>query len=426
MDKTIFGLDFGTTNSAISINNGGDVKMVDIHWDGQTNKTMKSVVYYDPEEKELCVGQKAVDQYIDNDGYGRYIQSIKSFLPDPSFTYTTIRNRKYTLEDLISMILSNIKKAGEELTDKEVNEVVLGRPVVFSEDPKKDRIAQERLIKAAKIAGFKDIHMQYEPIAAALFYESQLKEGEEKVVLVGDFGGGTSDFTVIKVKGGKHKSTADRKDDILSIGGVYIGGNTFDSIIMWDKVAKHFGRNVSINEPMCRTYYGLPYTVSSKLRQWHLMPQLRVPVILDDLKRIKVFSDDKKVIQNLISLIEDNHGYMLFQSIEKAKMELSFEIESNIIYEYFALQIKEQINRTELNASIINEVEKIISCVESAITDAGVGADQIDEVLLTGGSSYIPFIQRYFREKFGKEKVVHMDAFTSVAHGLGIYGNSFL
>lgn len=425
MDRTIFGLDFGTTNSALSINNSNDVRMVDIHWDGQTSKTMKSVVYYDPEEKELCVGEKAVSQYIDNDGYGRYIQSIKTFLPDLSFSYTTIGARKYTLEDLISLILSNIKKAGEEITRKEVNEVVLGRPVVFSEDPEEDRIAQERLIKAAQIAGFKDIHMQYEPIAAALFYESQLKEGEEKVVLVGDFGGGTSDFTVIKVKGGKHKSTEDRKEDILSIGGVYIGGNTFDSIIMWDKVAKHFGRDVSINEPMCRTYYGLPFTVSSKLRQWHLMPQLRVPAILDDLKRIKVFADDKKAIENLISLIEDNHGYMLFQSIEKAKVELSSTTRSNIVYEYFDLQIKESIERAEFNGSITDEVEKIISCVESVVTDANIGIDGIDEVLLTGGSSYIPFIQRYFREKFGKEKVVHMDAFTSVAHGLGIYGNSF-
>ncbi|MCP4355096.1 MAG: Hsp70 family protein [Proteobacteria bacterium] len=424
MNKTIFGLDFGTTNSALSINNGGSVKMVDIHEDGVTNKTLKSVVYYDPEEKEFFVGQKAVNQYVDNDGYGRYIQSIKTFLPDSSFSYTTIGNKKYTLEDLISMILSNIKKAGEELINEEVNEVVLGRPVVFSENPENDREAQNRLIKAAKIAGFKHIHMQYEPIAAALFYESQLKENEEKIVLVGDFGGGTSDFTVIKVKGGKHKSTDDRKEDILSIGGVYIGGNTFDSIIMWDKIAKHFGRNVAITEPMFQTYYGLPYTISSKLRQWHLMPQLRTPAILNDLKRLKAFADNDKPIQNLISLVEDNHGYMLFQSIEKAKVELSSQIESDIIYEYFDLQIMENITRAEFNASIIDDVEKIISCVESVITDADIDVNKIDEVLLTGGSSYIPFIQRYFKEKFGQEKVIHMDAFTSVAHGLGIYGNS--
>lgn len=142
---------------------------------------------------------------MENDAFGRYIQSIKAFLPDQSFDYTEIGRKTYKLDQLISIILSKIKEAGQDYIGEELNQVVIGRPVIFSENSESEKLAVDRLLAAAEIAGFNDIHFQYEPIAAALAFESTLLSNEEKILIVGDFGGGTSDFTVIKTKEGKSK-----------------------------------------------------------------------------------------------------------------------------------------------------------------------------------------------------------------------------
>ncbi len=205
MSEIIFGIDFGTTNSALAVNVNGHVRVVDVDPFNALGSTLKSVLYFDPDEKAFFVGQEAIDNYIENDGYGRFMQSIKAFLPDESFHSTEIRGKYYQLDDLIAIILKKLKSEGEKYIDAVVDSVVLGRPVFFSEDKDKDKLAEERLKSAARKAGFKHIHMQYEPIAAALSYENSLSPGEEKIIFIGDFGGGTSDFTIMKVKGGQKK-----------------------------------------------------------------------------------------------------------------------------------------------------------------------------------------------------------------------------
>ena len=224
MSEIIFGIDFGTTNSALAVNVNSHVEVIDVDPFNTTGNTLKSVLYFDPEEKEFFVGQEAIDNYIENDAYGRFMQSIKAFLPDDSFHSTEIRGKNYKLDDLIAIILRKLKGEGERYVGSSVDSVVLGRPVFFSEDKDKDKLAEERLTSAAQKAGFKNIYLQYEPIAAALSYESRLVSGEEKLVLIGDFGGGTSDFTIMKVVGGKQNIDVDRKKNILSLDGAYIGG----------------------------------------------------------------------------------------------------------------------------------------------------------------------------------------------------------
>jgi hypothetical chaperone protein len=174
--NTIFGLDFGTTNSALSINNGGQVEVIDIDEHNTSGKTLRSVIYFN-EEDNVFIGQQAIQNYVNDGATGRFMQSIKSFLPSNQFDYTYINRRRYELEDLIAIILRRIKKKGEEYAGHEVSSVILGRPVVFSKNAEADKLAEKRLREAAEKAGFRNIQFQLEPIAAAFAFERTLKEG---------------------------------------------------------------------------------------------------------------------------------------------------------------------------------------------------------------------------------------------------------
>lgn len=414
--KITFGLDFGTTNSALAVNINGKVEVIDIDEYNPTGKTMRSVLYFD-EENSVYTGQEAINCYITEGASGRFMQSIKSFLPSNLFEHTIIQGRGYELEELIAIILRRIKKKGEEFVGQSVDNVVMGRPVIFSEDNEKNKLAEERLRRAAQIAGFKNIKFQLEPVAAALAFEKTLTEGEEKKVLIGDFGGGTSDFTVIKLSG--NVKSPDRRKDVLSLGGVYIAGDAFDAELMWEKVAKYFGKD-SRYTGFDGQWLDFPTHIAFKLRQWHLIPQLRAKKIREIIRQIKYSTDDKKAIQNLENLIEDNYGFMLFQSIEKTKIELSVLDDSHILFKEREFIIKEEINRREFEQIIADKVGKIEKCVDEVLIKAQLAEKDIDTVFITGGSSHIPCIRRIFSEKFGIEKMRQMDAFTSVAYGLGI------
>ena len=422
--STIFGLDFGTTNSALAVNRDRKIKIVDVDEFNPNGKTMRSVLFFD-EERNVYVGYEAIAKYIEEISYGRYMQSIKAFLPDRTFESTEIYGRTYKIEDLVAIILQKIKIKGEEYIGEPVDDVVLGRPVVFSEDPHKDALAEARLRAAAEKACFKNIHFQLEPIAAALAFEASLAQGEEKKVLVGDFGGGTSDFAIIKLRGGKSQANVDRKEDVLSVGGVYIGGDTFDSRIMWEKVATYFGRDVRIKFAMENIWHEMPPLIY-KLKNWHLIPQLRGRKIRESIRKLKVLADRKDLIENLENLIDDNYGFMLFQAIEKAKCELSSREETLIFYKEFSLIIREQIARAEFEEMISEDGEKIKACITSVLSSAGASSDDVDIVFLTGGSSNIPYIKKIFEDMFGQSKIRRTDVFTSVAYGIGISSSVYL
>ena len=424
--STVFGLDFGTSNSALSINIDGKVRLLDIDKDNSVSMTLKSVLYFhnEDEERNVYAGHEAVQNYIDTCGEGRFLQSIKTFLPDSTFERTEIYKKNYTIEELISLILKTIKARGEQIIGSPVNDLILGRPVVFSEDKENDELAERRLMEAAKLAGFKNINLQLEPIAAALNFENSFKSNQEKKILVGDFGGGTSDFTILKINGGGgngHKH--DRSKDVLSTGGVPVGGDTFDSEIMWEKVAKYFGKDVKVKSPMSGNWSGLSSYTMGKLRGWHLIPLLRAPKTMRYIKETKYLasSNDKLLLQNLEDLIDYNFGYLLFQSIEKTKCELSSSSESYIAFNDYEIDIYDKITKIEFEEYIKAKIEEIEACVNSVLSQAGLTNDDIDIVSLTGGSSFIPIINKLFSENFGIEKINQSDAFTSVAHGLGVY-----
>ncbi len=421
-----FGVDFGTSNSSLSINVDGKTQAIDLDNLNDNKKLLRSIIFYDNFEKTYCFGQHAIDRYIETDADGRYIQSVKSYLPDLGFIDTQIGGKTFTIEKIISLILGRIKKIGESQIGCEVDDVVIGRPVIFSEIEAEENIAQERLVAAAKLAGFKNIHLEYEPIAAAMCYEQQATDSEEEVVLVCDFGGGTSDFSVIKIGTNNTQNYHDRKQDILSLGGIYIGGDSLDSLLMWDEVALEFGKNVQLSYPMSDSLVDMPLSIMNKLRRWHLIPQLNTPRMITYLKEIKGYADQPQFVENLLSLIEDNYGYTLFKAIEKTKIELSSVENSTINYKDYNLSIERPIKLERYNTIISNAITQIQNCMSQTVSDAGLGLNDIDKVILTGGTSNVTLINTFLATTFGPKKIIKADTFTSVGQGLGICGSRFV
>ncbi len=420
--KTALGLDFGTTNSALAIARDGRVEVIDTDDKNRTGKTLRSVLFFE-DDKKVFVGQEAITRYIEKGGEGRFLQSIKSFLPSTLFEYTMIDCRKYELGDLIAIILRRLKEKGEAVLNREIIDVVMGRPVVFSEDKKTDLLAESRLRRAAETAGFKNIVFQLEPIAAGLTFERGMARREEKLVLIGDFGGGTSDFSIIRLHGGR-SGNPDREKDVLSLGGVHIAGDAFDSELMWEKVAKLFGKDVKFRT-MSGTWLDMPTLITLKLKNWHLIPLLRTRQTLEYLAQLKLSADNRTAIENLMNLIEDNYGFMLFQAIERAKIELSSSNSSRISFVDRLLKINEEVGRIEFEKIVLRNVEMIERCIEDTLSGAGLRPDDIDLVFTTGGTSCIPCIRSLFIRRFGAAKMKQMDAFTSVAYGLGISASLF-
>ena len=415
--QIVFGIDFGTTNSALSVYRNSTVEVIAVDGNAGDGELMRSVLYFS-EENEIYAGHEAISQYVSDGAAGRFMQSIKTFLPNTSFDSTEIFGTRYMIDDLVAIILRKLKVRGEAHVGCPVDSVVLGRPVVFSTDAAKDAVAEKRLEKAARKAGFKNIWFQYEPVAAALTFESRLRAGQERTVFIGDFGGGTSDFSVIRVKGGAF-ARSDRRSDVLSLGGVYVAGDKFDSQIMWDKVAHHFGRYARYRTMGKEEWVSIPKSIIYTLCQWHRIPLLRARKTRELIRVIKGTTDDRRALEHLENIISDNYGFFLFQAIEKAKCELSDREQSFVSFTERDLCISEALGKGEFEELNAENFRQIATCIDEVVARSGLLAAQIDTVFLTGGTSRIPHIQTLFADRFGPDKLENRDAFTSVVHGLG-------
>lgn len=415
--NAIFGLDFGTTNSALAVNEEGAVRIIDADPFNTTGKTLRSILFFD-NERNVYSGQEAINHYVKNDEGGRLVQSMKSFLTDTNFNMTVINKRPYKIDDLVAILLRTLKKRGESELGYEVSSVVLGRPAVFSEDPEVDALAEKRLRSAATKAGFENVFFQFEPVAAALTFEASLKPGEEKIILVGDFGGGTSDFTVIRLKGGNF-NVGSREKDILSLGGVYIGGDTFNSRIMWNRITPYFGLNAKV-KGMRGQWLDIPKHPFLTLCKWHHISLLRGKEEREFISQLRANSNDPEALMRMEELVDLNYGFGLFQSIEKAKCELSSTPTSRIVFHQYLTNIDIDVTQGEFEEMVLDDLTKIDQCVKETVVNSGLATSDIDVVFLTGGSSHVPCIRNIFETMFGNSKIRSADPFTSVVYGLGL------
>jgi len=403
------GLDFGTSNSAVALPDG---QVLPLDVTALEPRLFRSVLFFPEDTREVLAGATAIERYLD-DSAGRFLQSMKTWLPSASFHVTQIRGTAYALEELIAYVLRILREVGSRHAGAPLDAVVLGRPAVFSPDPVTDALAQRRLQTAAERAGFRDIRFVIEPIAAALAYEERLSQ--EELVLVADFGAGTSDLTLMRL-GPNRRGRADRRSDVVGSAGVYVGGDRFDAAIMKHKLLPYFGAGTSYLLQHRRL--DIPQHLQGKLLSWHEMSLIRERSTQELLQQMMKTGSNVPAIQALHDLVMYNLGYRLFRAIEACKVKLSSSDEAMVDFDEECIHIHERVTRAEFESFSQPLLDALDRCVTELFLKVGeVG--EIDAVFLTGGSSQIPAVHALFARRFGESRLRTADVFTSVAEGLG-------
>ena len=420
--KPVIGLDFGTTNSAIAVADvGKEATLASFANGSDTTTSFRSILYFPakdrsaPVKAETKAGPEAINAYLDADTKGRLILSIKSYLASRLFTTTHINGRFYTLEDLIAIILRRLRMNVIEQFGISATSVVLGRPVRFAgADTEADEtLALNRLKTAADLAGFSEVTFEFEPVAAAYQYETQLDHDE--LVLIGDFGGGTSDFTLAHL-GPSRKQTG--RNPVMGTSGVAIAGDTFDSRIMMNLVAPKLGLGshyVSLGKEL-----PVPVWPYSQLSSWHRTFLLKDPKTMSVLREVKNQATEPDKINALLQIISENLGYALYRAVENTKLELTNNEDAAFVFAHAPVDIEDPLERWRFESWIQEDIQNIASCVKSLFTQHNVNYNDVGSVFLTGGSSFVPYVRRFFAKTFGAHKLKGGEELTTVAKGLAL------
>ncbi|NQW45000.1 MAG: Hsp70 family protein [Deltaproteobacteria bacterium] len=409
-----YAIDFGTSNSLLAAASTEQIfNALPIDPGSYDPTVMRSLLYF-PNQKKVLFGSNALKNYNDNPGEGRLIRSIKKHLPFRSFIGTWIEDRPMNLEDLIGLFLSELRKKGNQHFGEDIDRLVLGRPARFAEDDGDDRYAQSRLEIAARKAGFKEIEFVPEPIAAACEFRSTLQS--EKIVLVADFGGGTSDFTVMKMKPGPYDPS-----DVLGIGGVARAGDALDGAVMRARVSRYFGSDIKFQIPMSSNWLTMPSHLVEKICSPADVSMLMKRDVMDFLKNIERWAkkaEDKEKMQRLFTLVEDQLGFPLFEKIEHAKRELSESGEGRILFDYPGINLNETVQRLEFEKYIQPSVDLILRALDETVKRSGLRCNEIDIVCCTGGTARVACLREAMELRFGKAKLQEHRVFHSVVQGL--------
>jgi hypothetical chaperone protein len=415
---TWVGVDFGTTNSAVAfVDAAGAPRLAQFPATQGPRPTFPSVLYFEP-RKASVAGSDAIEHYLASETKGRFIQSLKAYLADRTFEGTGIGTRHYTLERLIALIG---KHMGDRLgfdTWRSPRRIVLGRPVHFSNPPDADldAFATERLLTAIRLAGFDEIVFEYEPVAAAYAYEMRLQRDER--ILIGDFGGGTSDFTIISVGPGVRRRGRTAAD-IIGTDGVPIAGDAFDKRIIRNLVAPRLGMGGEYLSPPNK-FLPVPSWPYERLERWHYLSFLKSPSTLDMLERVQRTASTPERLEAFLLLIKNELGYQLHEAVQRTKFELSASTAAEFAFESGPVTIRKHVTRADFEQWIADEIAAMSGCVDRLMSASGLDADDIDRVFLTGGSSFVPAVRRIFVERFGDGKVTGGEELTSVATGLAL------
>ena len=415
MQQHLYGIDFGTTNSVLSIFDRSTKQIID-------TISVPSILYFpinqsSDDDLNYLVGEKAIESYLAENMKGRFMKSIKQILPVSSFLNTRIGNNLYSASDLVSFILIDLKKAADKIIGYTCETAIIGRPVFFDDLNKgKDDLAQKRLLEAAEIAGFTSIRFQFEPISAAFAYEKTIQKKER--VLVADLGGGTTDFTLIELDPTKSTSI-NRREDILATGGIYIGGDNFDSSFMWEKGTPYFGRGIQY-ESMPGKMVDLPTSFFQNICSWKEMNFFNGQKVKNSLNQYFVYTKRNPIFKNLITLIDNNLGFSVFKEIEKVKIQLTENESTHFEFSKLDIQIKEEISKEKYAEIINDDVISIEKYLNKFLELNAIHSSQIDSLFLTGGTSLVPSVKQIFHQKFPTTPIHSGDNFISVANGLAL------
>lgn len=363
---------------------------------------------------EWSFGAGALERYVADGMQGRFLRSLKRFLPLASFTETRVGAQNVKLEELVGMFLREMKRRADAHYGTDVRRVLLGRPARFSDDDVADALAERRLGAAARFAGFEDVTFCPEPVAAAYDFQSRLTTPQ--VVLIADFGGGTSDYTVARLSPG----AADA--EVLAIGGVSLAGDAFDGRIMRHRVARHFGSEVRYRLPFGHNVLTMPTSLVDALcspADTCLLARRDIVRFLRDVRAAALGDDDQRRIDQLLCLVEDSLGFQVFEAIEAAKRGLSEAEHAELTFDYPGLELRELLARDDFEEYTSGVVSAILARLDATVTASGLDFGGIDLVCCTGGTARVRALSAGIRERFGDDKLVRLRSLHSVIQGLG-------
>lgn len=410
------GIDFGTSNTVLAVAAGAaGAELVPVE-DGRT--AIPSAVFFDFETHERRYGQNAITAYID--GYeGRFMRALKSILGSELMgERTAIRGVRYSYSDIIAHFLGELRERAERHMGRAFDSVVAGRPVFFvDDDPAADRTAQETLETIYQRAGFARVLFEYEPIAAALDYERRVR-GEE-IVLIADLGGGTADFSLVRVSpDGARK--AERGEDILSTAGVHVGGTDLDRLVSIARVMPLLGLGAELKRDFARGTLTVPRHIFHALSTWHEIHRLYTHATLEEVRDYRRRALDETPFARLETVLEERLGHRLIFAIEAAKIALTDAQTGVIDLGEIETGLTEALERSDFEALLVAPAERILGALEAAIASAGVAREDIAAVFFTGGTAAIPAIRRALLSALPEAAVVDGDRFGSVGAGLAL------
>ncbi len=360
----------------------------------------------------MHVGGQALHQFVEHGGEARLLRSIKRHLGSRSFRGTVIRGRMASPEELVAVMLREMRLRADAHFGVEVRRALLGRPVHFDGDD--DTFAEERLRRAAVLAGFEEVELLPEPVAAARAFGAAAER--EELALIGDFGGGTSDFTVLQVG-----PRAPDRADVLAVGGVAVAGDALDASIMRSQVAKHFGAEVRYRTPFGRNVLQMPQGIAKNLcspAHLSILQRRDVASFLADVRRWSLSSEDRRRMDQLTALVDDMQGFHLFEVIEAAKKELSAAERAEVLFSHPGIEVREPVTRAGFEEASRREVDRIVACLEETVHAAGVSFQEITVVCCTGGTARVPRLAAEIRARLPAARMEQFKGFHSVVEGL--------
>jgi hypothetical chaperone protein len=419
------GIDFGTTNSTVG-RAGGNSQVELVSFPTRTGETFsfRSVLYLQQIKQgarlqtHTWTGPSAIEHYLAAENKGRLIQSLKSYLSDRSLTGTAVFGRHVMLEDLISRMLTDLRTQAERQFQLGVSYAMVGRPVRFvgAETEEDEAFALGRLREAFTAAGFERIDFEMEPVAAAYAYESTLDHDE--LILIGDFGGGTSDFSLLHVGPGVRKRGR-RASDMLGNSGVGLAGDAFDARIVRKLVSPALGSE-SFARSLDKVLPAVPAWIYANLERWHYLSFLRTANVVEILRSARLRALEPEKIEALITLIDEDLGYHLHQAVQRVKFELSHAETAQFRFHDGSMDINIEVTREAFEGWIGDELRTIEQCVDSLLQTSGISRGEVDRVFLTGGTSLVPAVRRIFEDRFGADRIRTGNEFISVARGLAL------